>query len=72
MPLLPASTILTLEIAITEIIIIPMMTGMIILTMELDSPEPSSGSPSGVIYDYDCKAYPAFLVVEIQDYLAIL
>ena len=34
---------------IVGIIIIPIMTGMIILTMDLDSPEPSSGSPSGVI-----------------------
>jgi hypothetical protein len=47
---LPASTILTLDVAITEIIIIPIIiTGTIILSIDLEGPILSSGSPSGVV-----------------------
>ena len=48
-PLLPASTILTLEIATIEIIIIPIIMGTITLSQGLENPVPSSGSPSGVL-----------------------
>jgi hypothetical protein len=46
---LPASTILTLDVAITEIIIIPIITGTIILSIDLEGPVLSSGPPSGIV-----------------------